>query len=95
MKKVFYCISAVVVVALSTWNFNFRLKTESFFSGVVLTNVDALAQGEEVVIECDATCLGRGQCWSFNWFYEGNDEGPYSNIKCSFLGYTWVSCNCS
>jgi len=45
-----------------------------------------------VVISCDQTCKGRGQCWSINTNWKVGDP---INERCVHVGYTWLNCNCS
>lgn len=88
--KILYLFAVLVIAALAGWNVNLNSQTKGM-SDVMLKNMEALAGGEEleVVIECDADCWGRGQCW-YDW-RKGWEKYIYSP-DCFFSG--WMSDSC-
>ena len=87
-KKIIGVIAFAAIAVVAGWGY-IQNKQNVVLSDLAMENVEALARYElpEVEINCGAT---SGACWMRN----GGIcfVGEYRYEKCSFVGYTYVSC---
>lgn len=84
MKKLIKTAFVAVFAAVAGYGISVNQQT-TVFPDFVLTNVEALASGEDAEITCSRTCSdGVGRC------YKVYDEWG----NCHFSGYQSDSCTC-
>ena len=76
-KKIFSSVFALALLATAGWGVNKSLSNDAGLSDLALSNVEALANGEE-----SDFCKWRTECWSGHWFAVCDESGIGYDCTC-------------